>query len=49
MCVSCKCCVLSGAGLYYGLIPRPEESYRVWYVCVLLIVIKCNSNPRNVT
>jgi hypothetical protein len=26
--------VLSGRGLYDGLITRPEESYEVWYVCV---------------
>jgi len=25
----CECCVLSGRGLYVGLITRPEESYRV--------------------
>jgi hypothetical protein len=30
--VSCECCVLSGRGLCDGLIPRPEESYRVWCV-----------------
>jgi len=30
--VSCECCVLSGRGLYVGLITRPEESYRVWCV-----------------
>jgi hypothetical protein len=29
MSVSCDCCVLSGRGLCVGLIPRPEESYRV--------------------
>jgi len=29
MCVSCDCCVLSGRGLCFGLITRPEESYRV--------------------
>ena len=30
--VCCKCCVLSGRGLYGELITRPEESYRrcVW-------------------
>jgi hypothetical protein len=26
--VCCECCVLSGRGLCYGLITRPEESYR---------------------
>jgi hypothetical protein len=29
MSVSCECCVLSGRGLCDGLVPRPEESYRV--------------------
>ena len=33
MSVSCKCCVLSGRGMCIGLIPHPEESYRVC-VCV---------------
>jgi hypothetical protein len=32
MSVSCECCVLSGRGLRDGLVTRPEESYRVWYV-----------------
>jgi hypothetical protein len=27
MFVSCECCVLSGRGLYVGLITLPEESY----------------------
>ena len=31
--VSCACCVLPGSGLFDGLIPRPEESYRLWFVC----------------
>jgi hypothetical protein len=30
--VSCECCVLSSRGLCDGLVPRPEESYRVWCV-----------------
>jgi hypothetical protein len=30
--VCCECCVLSGRGLYVGLITRPEESYRLWRV-----------------
>jgi hypothetical protein len=30
MFVCCDCCVLSGKGLCYGLITRPEESYRLW-------------------
>jgi hypothetical protein len=32
MSVSCECCVLSGRALCDGLIPRPEESYRMWCV-----------------
>jgi hypothetical protein len=32
--VSCECCMLSGRGLCVGLITRPEESYRVWWVWV---------------
>ena len=36
MSVSCECCVLSSRGLCIRLIIRPEESYRVW--CVLVIV-----------
>jgi hypothetical protein len=34
MFVYCECCVLSGRGLCDGLIPRPEESYRLWCVVV---------------
>ena len=30
----CECCVLSGRGIGNGLITRPEESYRLWYVVV---------------
>jgi len=29
-----ECCVFSGTGLCYGLITRPEESYRLWRVVV---------------
>jgi hypothetical protein len=32
--VSCECCVLSGRGLCDGLVTRPEESYRLWCVCM---------------
>jgi hypothetical protein len=32
MSVSCECCVLSGNGLFVGLITRPEEPYQVWCV-----------------
>jgi hypothetical protein len=34
MFVCCECCVLSGRGLCYELITRPEESYRLWSVVV---------------
>ena len=34
MFVCCECCVLSGRGLCYELIIRPEESYRLWCVFV---------------
>jgi len=33
--VSCGCCVLSGRGLCFGLISRPQESYQMWCVWVL--------------
>jgi hypothetical protein len=28
--VSCECFMLQGRGLCFGLIIRPEESYRLW-------------------
>jgi hypothetical protein len=28
------CCVLSGRGLFDGLITRPEEFYRLWHAIV---------------
>jgi len=28
--VCCECCVLSGWGLYFGVITGPDESYRVY-------------------
>jgi len=34
MSVCCECCVLSGRGLCFGPMTRPEESYRVWCVWV---------------
>jgi hypothetical protein len=34
MSVCCECCVLSSRGLCDGLVPRQEESYRVWCVWV---------------
>ena len=36
MSVSCEYCVLSSMGLCDGLITRPEESYRMWCLCVIL-------------
>jgi hypothetical protein len=36
MSVSCE--MLSGSGLCVGLIPRPEESYRMWGVELSAIV-----------
>jgi hypothetical protein len=32
MSVSCECSVVTGRGLFVGLITRPEKSYRVWFV-----------------
>jgi hypothetical protein len=32
MCLSCKCCVLSRTRFSVGLITRPEEYCRVWFV-----------------
>jgi hypothetical protein len=37
MFVSCTVLVLSGRGLCDGPIPRPEESYRLWCVCLSAI------------
>jgi hypothetical protein len=34
MFVCCDCRVLSGRGLCYELITRPQESYRLWCVVV---------------
>jgi hypothetical protein len=34
VCLSCDSRVLLDKGLCDGLMPRPEESYRVWCVCV---------------
>jgi len=40
MFVCCECCVLSGRGLCIGLITRPEEYYRMCFVCVYLCVLE---------
>jgi hypothetical protein len=32
MSICFKRCVLWGRDLCFGLIPRPEESYRLWWV-----------------
>jgi hypothetical protein len=34
MFVCCECCVLSGRGLCYELITRPDGSYRLWCIAV---------------
>jgi hypothetical protein len=39
--VCCECCVLSGRGLCYELITRPEEYYRLCCVAV------CDLEPRS--
>jgi hypothetical protein len=43
--VCCQCCV-SGRGLCDGLIPGPEESYRLWCVTVC---DQMNNNPLHLT
>jgi hypothetical protein len=35
--VCCECRVSSDSGLCVGLITRPEESYRVWYVLSVIV------------
>jgi hypothetical protein len=40
MSVSCECCVLSGRGLCDELVPRPEESYRLWCVYKVCVIVK---------
>jgi hypothetical protein len=44
MSVCCECCVLSGTGLCDELVPRPEESYRLW--CVLNVCDREASTKR---
>ena len=36
MSVCCECCVSSGRGLCDGMITRPEESYRLWCLSVIV-------------
>ena len=36
--VCCECCVLSGRGLWFGPIFRPEECYRLWCATVYDLV-----------
>jgi hypothetical protein len=43
MSVSFECCVLSGRSLFYELITRPEESYRL---CVCLIVCDLETSTK---
>ena len=45
MFVYCECCVLAGRGLRDGLIPRPEESYRLWCVVVCDLEISWMRRP----
>jgi hypothetical protein len=47
MSVSCERCVLSGRGLCIGLITRPEESYRLRRVHLVLSgkPVRGNHNP----
>jgi hypothetical protein len=45
MFVCCVGCVLSGRGLGYGLITRPEESYRIWCVVVYDLEISLMRRP----
>jgi hypothetical protein len=42
---SCEYCAGSGRGNFVGLIPHPEESYRVWCVCDL--ETSTTSQPRH--
>ena len=44
MFVCCECCVLSGWGLWIGLITRPGESYRLW--CVVVCDLETSSIGR---
>jgi hypothetical protein len=46
MSVSCECCVLSGRGLWDGLITRPEESYRLWCVSSVIVKPRTMRRPR---
>jgi hypothetical protein len=36
MFVPCECCVMSGRGLCVRLITRPEKSYRLWCLSVIV-------------
>jgi hypothetical protein len=44
MSVSCEFCVLSGRGLCDELVPRPEESYRLWCVSNVCVIMKPRRN-----
>jgi hypothetical protein len=45
--VSCDCCVLSGRGLWGGLIARPEEPYRLRGVVVCDLETSWTKRPRS--
>jgi len=42
--VCCECCVLSGRSFCVGLITRPEDSYRIWYV--FMCDLECLMNEK---
>jgi hypothetical protein len=46
-----ECCVLAGRGLCDELIPLPEESFRMWRVCVrsggLSVQLDCSTTRKN--
>ena len=46
-CISCECCLLSGRGLFVGLVRRPEESYRMLYG-VTITLCNCNEQAEEV-
>ena len=45
MFISWECCVLLGRGLCDELIPRPEQSYRLWCVVVCSLEKSCKRRP----
>jgi hypothetical protein len=43
--VSFECCMLSGRGICDGLITRPEESYRMWFVFSVIVKSRQRRGP----